>query len=233
MNKKLDYVSASKLRLFLECPQKLYYKYVEGIEEEEKTVMIIGKAFHERILEGKNDEAFESLSKTYKSRIDEMQEALEREPLWKPGKLEKAEYEFDVKMKNGTTVKVIIDRLGEFNGENAIVELKSTGNLQRWDWWFAENSLQPYIYPYAYWLKTGKILPFYFVIVTFDPKPKCKFFRKQCTEDDFKLLEEQLTLLQNSIDTEMWAADPQERKCQECPYFRECPAARQKEYYSF
>ena len=236
MNERLKYVSASKLREFLTCPQRVKYRYVDEVDGEltkaQIDVMRVGSVFHAMVLEDAMPDEYEKLTKTFQLRVVEMAEALGREPLWRRGKGE-AETEMNTQTRDGVELKGFFDFVGEFNGEQAILELKTTGSLRMWNFWLVENKIQPIIYPYIYWRMNGVILPFYYAIVTTGPKPKTRFFRKLCTERDFVFLEEQIKLCKNSIDNDFFVADPEEEKCDCCPYFKMCPSARQKEYLDF
>ena len=194
--------------------------------------MRVGKVFHAMVLEDDTPPEYDDLTKTFQSRVVEMQDALLREPLWRRGE-GKAEQSLTTQTPNGIEVMGIFDFIGEFNGEKAILELKTTGSLRLWNFWLVENKVQPLVYPYIYYRLHGEILPFYYAVVTTSPKPKTRFFKKVCTEKDFEYLEEQLTLCRNSIDTGVFIADPEEEKCDCCPYFAICDGARQKEYLDF
>jgi len=110
--------------------------------------------------------------------------------------------EIDVNALYDVTLDESVLELDYLRRGPLFVDLKYTGDISRvWDFNVAkEDYLQAIFYPYMHWKKTGKIVPFgYLVVENMYDVPVVRFIYMEITEEDFEFVERLIETVHNDF----------------------------------
>jgi hypothetical protein len=177
----MNHISPSSLYNFINTPKRFIAK-LQGYKEEEKDIFTLGKAFDQYVLEKKIGEDYASLTKTMQKRVMEMAELLSMNPFFRLGDGE-AQKKLKCKFKDFELLGYA-DFYGDFNGEKAIIDIKTTGNMSNWDRFeFRQAQLQKDFYPLICDILEIPYDSFYYVVVSTGINPDVRILRYKPTQD--------------------------------------------------
>ena len=247
--------SYSAFNIFLSCPMRYYFRYVEHAEVERTSVSIpFGRAFHavlsERAMKGTNyaiEDARENFAVYFQGET-EVSENIS----YKPGEdywfwvqrgcdmleVALAEWEDDYTVKSvAEAFSVDVPGLskplvGEFDlvvtdgGDNAIVDWKTSS--MKWPNGKADRDLQATVFTYAYQQKYGVNPLFRFDVFTKTQKPAHHQFYTLRSHDDFDRFVYLAGQIEKAINTGIFLPVESCMNCTECAYSSRCRAIHRK-----
>lgn len=105
----------------------------------------------------------------------------------------------------GVELMGFTDFRGEFNGEQATVDIKWTGNLSKWNMFYTSKQLQKDMYPLIQDLNGEEVLPFYYFVCGWeDGKAGVKIFRYEQRPDGVAYLTSLIDDLIQFVESGEW-----------------------------
>jgi len=203
-------ISASQLSLYRNCPAAYKFKYIDGIESSPSEIleeaMRFGTEFHENVIVCKSEDP----------KIQKMVLALHNSEFSNYiDKIDEKEDSFVVQVED-FRLRAILDA----NCEDYILEFKTAS--KPWEDSKFETEIQPTLYQFAEFKRTGKVKEFIYFIVTKTDDPRVQIWKRATLPED-KVNELLLLVTQLRSDFEFEPTGYKKNACFFCDYKDHCP----------
>ena len=253
--KENPHYSYSALQIYLSCPMRYYFRYVEHAEVERTSASIpFGRAFHavlsERAMKGTDytvEDAKEDFAVYFKGETEVCENLC-----FKPGEtydscLKKGFELLEVAYENWSddyAVKSVAESfsvevpglqkplIGEFDliiedgGDEAICDWKTSGS--KWPTGKVDRDLQATVFCYAYKQLHGKSPLFRFDVITKTKHPSVNSHYTIRTQDELERFEFIAGKIEKAVNAELFYPNESVINCAECPYADRCKKATWK-----